>query len=69
MANSHNSANLAKGIAAILGGILLLLYTLGFMQSGINILIMLIAAALVVYGFIISGLYDAIYNAVRSQRK
>lgn len=57
-----------KGIALIVVGAILLLYTLKiFMYSGIFIII--IAAAMILYGLMESGLYDRIMKLFKKHTK
>lgn len=45
-----------RGLGIIIGGVLLLLHTLGIIETGINLLLILISVGLITYGIIVSEL-------------
>lgn len=51
--------NLLQGIIYLVGGIALLLYTLGLIETGINVILMVIAIVAILIGIVQSGLFDA----------
>lgn len=54
------SIEIIKGLGLIVGGVVLLLYTFGLVQKGISFLLILVALALILYGLMISGIYEHI---------
>jgi ABC-type uncharacterized transport system permease subunit len=50
------SQHRVQGIIAFIGGLVLLLYALGLLQQGLNIIVIGLAIALIVYGAMASGL-------------
>lgn len=53
------------GLLYIIGGITLLLYSLGMIQRGITTLLIIASVVLILYGVIKSGLYEKIQNMKR----
>lgn len=50
--------DMLRGILYIAGGIVLILYTFGYLQQSMDILLTIFALLLIVYGFFKSGLYS-----------
>lgn len=57
MANHEANAQKIRGILFIIGGILLLLYSLGFIQTLGSTILIIVSVFLIISGFIESGLY------------
>ncbi len=51
-----NNKNVVHGILILVAGILLLLYTLGIIETGINLILILAAIGLIAYGALALGL-------------
>ena len=51
-----NNKNSVQGILILVAGILLLLYTLGIIETGINLILILAAIGLIAYGALAIGL-------------
>jgi hypothetical protein len=51
-----------KGFAIMAVGVLLLLHTLGIIERGISAILILIASALIVYGFLMTGYYKKLFK-------
>lgn len=62
-------SNTYKGAIAIVVGFFALLYTLGIIEKGINLLFVLASIALIIYGLIISGLYAKIQTFIKRHGK
>lgn len=60
MTHESNSAKALRGILIMIGGLALLLYTLGLMQKGLTLVLVIGAIIAMVYGFYVSGLYDIV---------
>jgi len=60
MTHETNSARALRGVLIMIGGLALLLYTLGLMQKGLTLVLVIGAIIAMVYGFYVSGLYDII---------
>lgn len=54
--------HLLKGIMYIAGGFALLLYTFGLIETGINIILMIVAFAAILYGALYSGILQMIHG-------
>jgi len=61
--------NLLRGFASMAAGVTLLLHTLGIIEAGINLFLILLSISMIIYGFIISGLYEQTMNAIYRSRK
>ncbi len=57
--------HLVKGIMYIAGGFALLLYTFGLLETGINIILMIVAIAAILYGALYSGILQMITGLFR----
>lgn len=57
MSNHEANAQKIRGVLFIIGGILLLLYSLGFIQTIGSTILILVSVFLIISGFIESGLY------------
>ena len=64
---THQDNNMLIGLVFITGGVLLLLYTLGIIQTGINIIFMLISVLAIIYGLLLSGLYARAQKLIRKK--
>ena len=68
MENLNNSAHsIFRGSFYIIAGILLLFHTLGWLQQGVNTIMIFAALWLITYGFFISGLFHQLARVL--QRK
>lgn len=56
--NHERRYEVLKGIGLVIGGLFLLLYTLGLVQKGISFMLIIIAVIIITYGAAISGLLD-----------
>lgn len=56
-----------KGYLYLVGGFLLLLHTLGFLQRGFSMVLALVAIGVMAYGLKISGLYDFIGSLLQKK--
>jgi hypothetical protein len=64
-----SSMEMLKNVGLIIGGLVLLLYTLGLMQKGISFLLIIAAIAMIIYGSSSIGLIDYIKNMMNKGRK
>ena len=60
--------NKVQGLIAFFGGLVLLLYALGMLQQGLNVVVIGLAFALIVYGAMSSGL-DQVFERVVEKLK
>jgi hypothetical protein len=51
-----------KGIVIMVIGILLLLNSLGIIEKGLNALVIAAAILLILYGFVVSGFYQKMFE-------
>lgn len=51
-----NNRNIVKGLLLLITGVLLLLYTLNLITTGINAVLILASVGLIIYGTVTSGL-------------
>lgn len=58
-----------KGIALAIIGILLLFYTLGIMERGLNLILIAIAIGMIVYGIYLARLDDLIRSLIKRVSK
>jgi uncharacterized protein YggT (Ycf19 family) len=58
-----------KGILIMIGGMLLLAETLGFLGKSLNIAMMILAAYMIVYGFVKAGLHHTIQKFVEAHTR
>ncbi len=49
-----------RGLLIMTGGLVLLLHTMGLLQKGLSLILIIAALAAIAYGFYISGLYDMV---------
>lgn len=61
--------NLLRGFASMAAGVTLLLHTLGVIEAGINLFLILLSIGMIIYGFVISGLYEQTMNAIYGSKK
>lgn len=61
MDNLSNS-NTLRGTLIMLAGLILLLHTLGLIDIGISLILIVLAIAAIAYGAYTSGLYDTVYG-------
>lgn len=52
--------DLLRGLLYMVGGIVLLLHTFGLLQRGVNVVLVILAILIILYGFLKSGLYDIV---------
>ena len=52
--------DLLRGLLYMVGGIVLLLHTFGLLQRGFNVVLIILAILIILYGFLKSGLYDIV---------
>lgn len=57
--------DMIHGLTALIGGVTLLLYSLGIIERGITTLLIIASLALIFYGVIKSGLYEKIRGMIR----
>lgn len=57
--------DILQGLAALVGGTTMLLYSLGIIERGITTLLILASILLIFYGVIKSGLYEKIRAMIR----
>lgn len=70
--NQHidfNDHKFIKGILLLSGGVLLLLYSLNAVNFGINVLLIISAVLLILYGAMVSGLAHTIRRFIDHVRK
>lgn len=58
--------NKIQGLVAFFGGLVLLLYALGLLQQGLNIIIIGLSVALIVYGAMATGLDHILEGAIHT---
>lgn len=63
------SNKLLRGLVAMAGGLALLLHTLGIIEKGINLFLILLSIGIIVYGFMISGLYKYTRKVIKQNGK
>jgi hypothetical protein len=51
-----NNKNIVQGSLILVAGMLLLLYTLGIIETGINLILILASVGLIAYGALTTGL-------------
>ena len=56
--------NKIQGLVAFFGGLVLLLYALGLLQQGLNIIVIGLSLALIVYGAMATGLYHILEETI-----
>lgn len=59
-----DSINVNRGYLYILGGLIILLYVLGFISKALNIVLSLVALGLIVYGIYHTGIYDMVKSRI-----
>jgi hypothetical protein len=52
--------NFLQGLVYIVGGVTLLLYTFGLIETGINLILIIVAIIAIIYGLLQSGFLDAL---------
>lgn len=57
-----SNANTLRGTLIMLAGFILLLHTLGLIDIGISLILVIVALGAIAYGAMTSGLYDTAYN-------
>ena len=57
--------DMLQGLTALVGGITMLLYSLGIVERGITTLLILASLVLIFYGIIKSGLYEKVRGMIR----
>lgn len=60
--------NTQKGILFIIGGSIILLHTMGFLAKGLDIIIIVSAIGMIIYGFILADYYDKVKKLIGSQK-
>ena len=60
-----NNRNVLQGVLLLIAGFLLLLYTLNWITTGINLVLILIAIGFIIYGAVISGIDQYVVGAVK----
>ncbi len=58
--------NPLQGLLILIAGFLLLLYTLNLVTAGVNLVLIIVAMCLIMYGAIASGLYQMLKNLLHS---
>jgi|GEM_PF-5124312 len=58
----QNNINISRGYVYILGGIIILLYVLGFISKVLNIVLAIVAIGLIAYGLYNAGVYHTLKN-------
>jgi hypothetical protein len=66
--NRHHGDHMLKGILLLIGGVLLLLYALNILTTGITFVFIIISVALIVFGAMLSGLDQVIKNFIQRLR-
>lgn len=54
-----------RGLVYVVGGITLLLYSLGIIERGITTLLVILSLVLILYGVVKAGLYEKIQKMLR----
>jgi uncharacterized membrane protein len=65
--NIQNEKTL-RGLVIMIAGIGLLLHTLGIIQTGINLILILTSVAMIIYGFAVSDLQHTVRDFVNRYR-
>ena len=60
--------DMLRGLLFIAGGVALLLHTLGFIQKGVNVALIIVALLAIFYGYLKSGLHEVVLGALRKKR-
>lgn len=63
-----NNKKILYGLLSMAGGVLLLLHTLGIIETGINLVLILFSVAMITYGFITSGIQSLISNTFKKHK-
>jgi VIT1/CCC1 family predicted Fe2+/Mn2+ transporter len=63
------SKNLFQGLIYLIGGIILLLYTFGFIEKGVNLILIVVALVTIAYGLLKSGLYDLVKDQIDRRKR
>lgn len=66
--NWHSNHTI-QGILLLIAGVLLFLYTLNILTTGITIVLIIASIALIAYGAMVSGLDKIIMNLIHKFRK
>jgi hypothetical protein len=67
--NSYTFNDALKGVLLMVAGVLLLLYTFGIIEWGINLVVMIIAIIMIIFGTFKSGLVNTIITSWERLRK
>lgn len=62
-------SNMVKGILLIVGGVIVLLNTLGIATATLNTLVLLGAIGMIVLGIYLSGAYQKMYALLTEEKK
>lgn len=68
--NQHHKAamrHMIKGFAIMAIGLVIILQTLGWIQTSFNIIFIIIGLGAIFYGFVISGLYEKVVQERKKQ--
>lgn len=68
MTDREITKNNLRGIILIIMGVVLLLYTLGFMQKGLNTLLIIGSICLIIYGAVSSGIYQMLRDMFKKNK-
>lgn len=62
MDNNFTARNLIRGVLIMAIGFVMILHTLGWVQQGLNLIMVIVSLGAIFYGFITSGLYERYIN-------
>jgi hypothetical protein len=57
-----------RGVLLMAGGVALLLHTLGLLQKGLSLILIIVSLLAIFYGFFTSGLYDFVLKITKSRK-
>ncbi|HLJ31686.1 MAG TPA: hypothetical protein VKU36_04570 [Candidatus Babeliales bacterium] len=64
----HKLSRNQQGLICLIGGAALFLYALGVFGKGLNVVVVIFAAVIMVFGFMRMGLHKEIMDAVKKMK-
>jgi hypothetical protein len=53
-----------QGLLAVVAGVMMILYALGLVQKGINFVVILVAASLILFGYMKLGIHKKVMHLI-----
>jgi hypothetical protein len=69
MRSFNNLPDVYQGVIYIIAGLTVLLYALGFIQTGLNLVVILFACCLLFIGVVRSGLYGRLEHMMKKHSR